>query len=305
MNWDSNRCGEEKGEGKPSPYLHPLSERWGKLLEHDEKGSEKRKREPLSSPYLHHKSLVFNTIRHMNIKRWETNKKSFTVFRWMTALCSHRAKRWIEALDSLPSPQNTPYQEVVRIGWRGEGNYSKHGTRAYDARTRGKEQIGYFSPGEALAVGGLRKQRKRKAGSKSTPIFMPTSLCPPIFASLGGQGGLLYAPPLQLPQRRYLDIWQGLYRLRQVWRNDGSRRDVCHQDEEESTIRNSWGYDVYDLGREDRTPRAASGIHQTDKGGEELKHRARSTKSNWSRCWPMIWKCRFRTSSRSIVKGGR
>ena len=40
------------------------------------------------------------------------------------------------------------------------------------------------------------------------------------------------------------------------------------------------GYNVYDLGREDRTPRAASGIHQTDKGGEELKHRARSTKPN-------------------------
>jgi hypothetical protein len=51
-----------------------------KISAHSEKGSEKRKREHVPSPYLHHKALVFNTIRHMNIKRGETNKNSFTVF---------------------------------------------------------------------------------------------------------------------------------------------------------------------------------------------------------------------------------
>lgn len=51
-----------------------------KVSAHDEKRSEKRKREPLPSPYLHRKALVFNTIRYMNIKRRETNKNSFTVF---------------------------------------------------------------------------------------------------------------------------------------------------------------------------------------------------------------------------------
>ena len=49
-------------------------------MEHDEKGSEKRKREHVPSPSLHRKALVFNTIRYMNIKRRETNKNSFTVF---------------------------------------------------------------------------------------------------------------------------------------------------------------------------------------------------------------------------------
>ena len=51
-----------------------------KISAHDEKRSEKRKREPLPSPYLHRKALVFNTIRYMNIKRRETDKNTFTVF---------------------------------------------------------------------------------------------------------------------------------------------------------------------------------------------------------------------------------
>ena len=51
-----------------------------KVSAHGEKGSEKKKREPLPSPYLHRKSFVFKTIRHMNIKRGEMNKNTFTVF---------------------------------------------------------------------------------------------------------------------------------------------------------------------------------------------------------------------------------
>ena len=47
------------------------------------------------------------------------------------------------------------------------------------------------------ASGDIRRQGKRRAGSKSTPIFMPTSLCPPISASPRRPKGspLCSAPP--------------------------------------------------------------------------------------------------------------
>ena len=56
------------------------------------------------------------------------------------------------------------------------------------------------------ASGGIRRPGKRRAASKFTPI-----LCQRVCAlrhsfHLGGQGGFLQAPPLQLPQRRYLGL---------------------------------------------------------------------------------------------------
>jgi hypothetical protein len=57
----------------------PFPKGGSKVSAHGEKGSKKRKREHVPSPCLHRKALVFNTIRHMNIKRRETNKNSFTV----------------------------------------------------------------------------------------------------------------------------------------------------------------------------------------------------------------------------------